>query len=85
MDFNDADLDMGAPQINHKRYFICTYELQGDQDRIYHEDPTCPQIHSGSDVPFGALATVFVPEAANGSGLTFCSQCCDVTLSEHGE
>ncbi|MFB6140100.1 MAG: hypothetical protein ABEJ26_06670 [Halosimplex sp.] len=81
MDFDEADIEMGPAQVNHRRYFVCTYELRDDQNRIFHEDPTCSQIHSGSDVPFGALATVFVPEAANGSGLTFCSRCCDVTRS----
>lgn len=79
MDISDADITMGADQVNHKRYFICTYRLPDDQDRIYHEDPTCSLIHSGSEVPFGALATVFVPEAANGAGLNFCPRCCDVT------
>lgn len=82
MAFSDLDLQMGPDEVVHKRYFICTYELSDDQNRIYHEDPTCSRIHNGSEVPFGALATVFVPEAANGSGLTFCSQCCDVTHSE---
>lgn len=76
MELSEADLEVGPKQANHKRYFICTYELPDDRDRIYHEDPMCPQIHSGSDVPLGALATVFVPEAANGSGLIFCSRCC---------
>lgn len=85
MDFEDAELEMGPKQVNHKRYFICTYTLPEDGNRIYHEDPTCSLIHSGSDVPFGALATVFVPEAANGSGLTFCSQCAQVTQDKEEE
>ncbi len=85
MDFEDAELEIGSAQVNHKRYFICTYELPEDSERIYHEDPTCSLIHSGSNVPFGALATVFVPEAANGEGLTFCSQCAKVTQDEADE
>lgn len=54
------------------RYSIHTYELPDDGNGIYHEDPTCPRNYSGSDVSFRTLATVFVPEAANGIGLTFC-------------